>query len=203
MPNVPHVAEIFVKTLPLRWPAGCLYQNRPGFRFEVAPAGIIFVIRNGYRRALAAHPNSDGYLSLLILVQPGVHKKLCVHQVVCTTFHGRRPTPNHEVRHKNGNRTDNRARNLAWGTSLDNARDRERHGRTARGLRNGAYTKPHMRRRGELNGNSKLTAKKVRRILRDRRSQSNVARSYGVTQALISHIKLGYVWSHVTGIHRG
>lgn len=50
-----------------------------------------------------------------------------VHQLVCEAFHGPRPV-DHEVRHLNGDKTDNRASNLAWGTSRENHQDTLRHG---------------------------------------------------------------------------
>lgn len=51
-----------------------------------------------------------------------------LHVFVCETFHGPKPSPLHEVRHLNGDGTDNRAENLAWGTKTENAQDIIRHG---------------------------------------------------------------------------
>lgn len=58
-----------------------------------------------------------------------------IHEIVCTTFHGPRPD-GQQVRHLNGDRSDNRADNLAWGTKAQNEADRIAHGTTARGERN-------------------------------------------------------------------
>lgn len=66
-------------------------------------------------------------------------KRLCiaaVHSLVAEAFHGPRPA-GQEVRHLDGNRTNNAAVNLAYGTKVENAADRERHGNTARGEKNG------------------------------------------------------------------
>lgn len=50
-----------------------------------------------------------------------------VHQLVAEAFHG--PCPEGlECRHLNGNKMDNRALNLKWGTQSENSFDRVRHG---------------------------------------------------------------------------
>lgn len=51
-----------------------------------------------------------------------------IHQLVLEAFIGPRPSPDSVTRHLNGIRTDNRAENLAWGTQLENMRDRYTHG---------------------------------------------------------------------------
>jgi hypothetical protein len=56
--------------------------------------------------------------------------------MVLETFVGE-PTPNQQVRHLNGDKRNNCLDNLAWGTAKENAADRESHGNTARGTRNG------------------------------------------------------------------
>ena len=58
------------------------------------------------------------------------------HVVVCETFHGPRPSRNHEVAHWNGDSMDNRATNLRWATRSQNALDRNRHGTMAIGPAN-------------------------------------------------------------------
>ena len=52
-----------------------------------------------------------------------------VHILVCEAFHGPRPSPKHEVRHKNGISSDNRAENLEWGTRSDQRNDDVRNGK--------------------------------------------------------------------------
>jgi hypothetical protein len=55
-------------------------------------------------------------------------RTLAVHVVVCTAFHGSRPSPVHQAAHRNGVPTDNRAANIRWATPKENQADRERHG---------------------------------------------------------------------------
>tara|TARA_R100001086_G_scaffold250083_2_gene193464 strand:- start:917 stop:1468 length:552 start_codon:yes stop_codon:yes gene_type:complete len=43
-----------------------------------------------------------------------------VHQLICEVFHGSKPSPRHQVNHKNGTKTDNRESNLEWVTNQEN-----------------------------------------------------------------------------------
>jgi HNH endonuclease/NUMOD4 motif-containing protein len=77
-------------------------------------------------RLLKANPNPAGYLQVG-LCKDGGQANVAVHRVVAAAFLGPRPAE-HEVRHLNGQKTDNRAENLAWGTAKENAADRQAHG---------------------------------------------------------------------------
>jgi hypothetical protein len=63
------------------------------------------------------------------------------------------------------------------------------------------HTPPnHYSQLGESNGNSKLKERQVKDIkqrLKRRESQYAIAGDYGVSQGIISRIKLGKVWEHV------
>jgi hypothetical protein len=49
--------------------------------------------------------------------------------------------------------------------------------------------------RGTKNGSSKLTESDVRMIVADTRAQSAIAKSFGVTQSVVSRIKSGKTWN--------
>jgi hypothetical protein len=78
---------------------------------------------NGPRGVRKLQIDMYGYLSISIR-----RKTYRVHHLVCSVFHGERPSPTHQVRHLNGIRTDARAENLAWGTPAENSQDRLAHG---------------------------------------------------------------------------
>lgn len=119
-------------------------------------------------------------------------KTRSVHPLVATAFLGPRPTLTHQVNHKDGDKTNNRADNLEWVTPRQNVR----HAYDVLG-RVGKCTKPL---RGESNGFSKLTAAKVAEI-RARLSGGEmavaVAKSFGVSPSNISCIVRGLTWAGV------
>lgn len=157
----------------------------PGY--FVTPDGCVFSTipwRGQDIRQLLAHPDGYGYLSVS-LPRDGKRVSVKVHRLVALTFLGPPPSPVHEVRHLNGNQLDNRVSNLAWGTKKDNADDRERHGRTAYGERNGFV---------------RLTEEKVREIralAAQGLSQRTIARKIGTHQTNVGDIINQKGWAHI------
>jgi hypothetical protein len=77
-------------------------------------------------RQLQPHLDDHGYQRVWLQSPHGkAHPR--VHQIVATAFHGPRPE-GMECRHLNGNRLDNCAENLRWGTRSENMLDRVEHG---------------------------------------------------------------------------
>lgn len=104
----------------------------------------------------------------------GEWKQLRVCRLICEAFHGSPPV-GYEVRHLNGHRSDDRADNLAWGTSAENSADMFRHG-----------TAPL----GETHHNATLTDAQIAEIrsLKGKMLQREIAARFGTTQAYVSHI---------------
>lgn len=68
-----------------------------------------------------------GYLAVhMRLKDNGRPSLMSVHRLVAEAFLGPSPFPEAVVRHLDGERTNNRPQNLAWGTQRDNAADRWR-----------------------------------------------------------------------------
>lgn len=107
-----------------------------GFPYEVSNDGHVRRSAPGQStrpgRMLKGCPNRDGYLVVRLSKNGRAHTKT-IHRLVCTAFHGASDLP--EVRHLDGNPGNNKASNLAWGTSLENGSDRIRHGTAGRGRR--------------------------------------------------------------------
>lgn len=105
-----------------------------------------------------------------------------VHAIVAETFWGIRPE-GMEVCHKDGNSRNNHPSNLQYGTERQNAEDRDRHGRTAR---------------GSSIGTSKLTSEQVCSIRQEytgRRGQkTELAKRYGVSRTMIYYIVNNEWW---------
>ena len=77
--------------------------------------------------------NNNGYGQVTLGRKTGQH----VHHLVAFAFIGPRPTtPTRlDVRHKNGNKSDNRLDNLCYGTRKQNEADKKAHGTSPKGRR--------------------------------------------------------------------
>ena len=64
----------------------------------------------------------------------GFRRHHYVHTLVAQAFIGERPSPEHEVLHNDGDPWNNSVSNLRYGTTRENAQDRERHRRQRLGL---------------------------------------------------------------------
>jgi hypothetical protein len=109
-------------------------KHTPGY--EVTRDGRVYSTESNWRgygrRELAQSLNASGYPSVRITVN-GERKRYAVHVLVAEKHLPPRPSPDHEVRHLDGNKLNPNSENLAWGTRKQNADDREQHGRTSRG----------------------------------------------------------------------
>lgn len=96
--------------------------------YEVSDLGRIrsFPRQGTDGRVLKAFPGKYGHLHLTLWSQRR-SKAVFVHWVVAEAFIGPRPA-DLEIRHLDGNAGNNRAINLAYGTSSENEIDKVRHG---------------------------------------------------------------------------
>jgi hypothetical protein len=143
-------------------------------------------VRGPSGKILKAQPAGKGYPS--IQVWQGKDRRVYVHTLVCTTFHGPRPTPEHEVAHWDGDKDNNAASNLRWATPAENQADSVRHGTKFRPPGAGA---------AEANGNHRLTWDLVRKIRADRSdglTLHQLAAKYGVGKSQVHNIVTGKQW---------
>ncbi len=115
------------------------YAPIPGWDgYAATPDGRILSLGSNWRgygvREIRQELNRDGYPCVRLTLPTGKRKRQRVHRLVAFAFIGASPSSAHEVRHLDGQRTNNAFSNLAWGTPKDNADDRTQHGRTSRGL---------------------------------------------------------------------
>lgn len=111
-----------------------------------------------------------------------------VHRLVCIVFHGPPTKGKDNVCHNNGNRLDNRAENLRWGSGSDNAHDSILHG-----------TKYVAK--GEDAGRAILTNEEVleiRKLYESRTStQKELAGIFKVSKSSIYYIVNYINWKHI------
>lgn len=139
------------------------------FSYEVTRDGKVFSTNSNWRgcgtRELTQFPNSHGYMRVKMAID-GKRKTFMVHKLVAEKFLPQRPTDYHEIRHIDGDRRNNNASNLSWGTRKENAQDREKHGKTSRGDKHSAAIKASLvnvvnwrkKRRLEREANARLIA---------------------------------------------
>lgn len=156
------------------WPAyGVASDGSIWTRYKRGRGGRI---GNDWRR-LNPTLDKDGYRVVRFYRDGGAWKQLRASRLVCEAFHGS-PPDHYEVRHLNGRRSDDRAENLAWGTSVENSADTFVHG-----------TQPL----GENHHNATLTDAQVAEIrgLKGKMLQREIADRFGTTQAYVSDILSG------------
>lgn len=68
--------------------------------------------------------NENGYFRVYI-----EGRRVAVHRLVATAFHGPQPVGKPIIRHLDGNPDNNSESNLQWGTHSENEEDKLRHGR--------------------------------------------------------------------------
>lgn len=134
-----------------------------------------------------------------VLVSVKFGGKFCwklAHRLVLEAFVG--PCPDGmECRHLNGNPSDNRVENLAWGTHRENMHDKFAHGTTRPGEQHWTRFKPERIARGERSGQRVLSEAQVVEIIKSPLACKELARIYGVTAGSIGRIKRGLEWAHV------
>lgn len=143
--------------------------------YEVSDLGQVktFKLRPGIKAQMQTR---SGHLTVG-LVDPQSNKIVTrlVHQLVLEAFVGPCP-PGMVTLHGDGDPSNNGLGNLRYGTHQENSRDRESHGRTAR---------------GEKHGKAKLTDALAAQILGERGSKKSLAKKYNVSRVTIRKIKNG------------
>ena len=152
--------------------------------YEVSNYGRVASIKKN-ERFIRKLNKATSYLSVSFKKRPFETRQgsANVHVLVAEAFLGERPS-GYVIRHLDGNRYNNRADNLQYGTQQQNVDDTIKHGT----------------HRGSNNGRAVLTeagALAVKMLLDRGVSQTEIADTIGVTTAAISAIKNGRNWSHV------
>jgi hypothetical protein len=142
--------------------------------------GVSHSLRKG--RILKPGRHAGGHLFVCLCNETG-HHQIFIHRLVLMAFDRLRPD-GMECRHLDGDPTNNRFDNLAWGTRLENMADR-----TALG--------EHNPPRGVRNSRAILDEEKVRLIRQEYafgERKSDIARSLGVHRNVVGKVLSGRTW---------
>lgn len=166
--------------------------------YEVSDTGLVRRIETG--RHYKASLNKDGY-RVVVFTICGKNIGRRVARLVAAAFIG--PIPEGlTVNHIDGNKTNDTIENLEIVSLRENLAHATRLGLRAFGIRNGAYTKPHMRRAGINHGQAKLTPDAIASARKDvsaGRSISEIARKLGVARATLRCALSGKTWKGTGG----
>ena len=139
---------------------------------------------------------------------PALPDTCSIHVLVAEAFIGPRPT-GETVNHKNGVRTDNRAANLEWKSPAANSQHAYATGLAQSGDSHYSRREPWRRVRGDKIGTSTTSEETARAVVADLIAGMKgriVAARHGVTEQVVSRIKCGSAWRHLTigtGLRRG
>jgi hypothetical protein len=137
--------------------------------------------------------NTDGYIQIKFRDAEDwrTERAVLAHRVIWEYMHGELEA-GLTINHLNGVKTDNRMVNLEAVTQMENNQHAWRAGLATA-------------RRGEDASNSRLTDSQVLEIYRRAWTgeyQPTIAADYGVGREIVSNIKQGHAWTHVTGHSR-
>lgn len=139
------------------------------------------IIGTRFNRPLKTRVSRDRLI--VTLVVDGVHKTVAVHKAILLAFVGPRPESNTDIRHLDGDFTNNRLSNLRYGTRQENEADKLAHGTSNRGTRN---------------GQAKLTEESVRLLWSlhaEGLSNRKIAARLGVSHKQVGRILHGLDWA--------
>lgn len=161
------------------------WRTIPGFEglYQVSSLGRVRRITKVPAYILRSRVCTSGYMRVR-MCKDGIPHDGDIHVLMCSAWHGPKPSPLHEAAHWNGDRLDNVPLNLRWATPTEQALDKHRHGTTVR---------------GEASLQAKLTEADVRAI-RVRYAPglaSALGLEFGVTKENIYHIVKRRAWRHV------
>lgn len=162
----------------------------PGFiRYEVSELGHLRT-RCQLRTRPKHYPlkgtrGQFGYTYYKVTWADGIKRAQTAHRLVAFAFHGLPPKGRDQVRHLDGNGSNNDYRNLCWGSHRENMRDSARHGS----------------KKGERNGRAKVTDEIVRQMRAEYQGrfgdQTRIGRKYGLGQSATRQILTREHWGHV------
>ena len=118
-----------------------------------------------------------GYLVVGLTIN-GKTKPFTVHSLLLAAFVGPKPSGKQAL-HNDGDRVNNTLENLSWGTPVENAADKIRHGKSGNKI------------------TSIIAADIKRRVAEGIETGVSIGKSYGISESTICDIKAGRYWNHV------
>ncbi len=151
-----------------------------GDQYMVSDRGRVRSWARGWTwRLLKPGLGTDGYPRVTLAGR----RKRTLHSLVADAFLEPCP-PGHEVRHKDGDRTNPALGNLEYGTHVQNERDKRRHGTALLGEKNPA---------AKLTTNQVLTI----RAMAGNHTQRALAEAFSISLTVINMVIKRRIWTHI------
>lgn len=150
--------------------------------YEVSDEGQVRSLRRSL--VMSAYVTNAGYTSAM-LRRDGRYRHHLVSRMVCEAFHGS-PRQGAEACHNDGDKTNNAASNLRWGSRKDNCQD---------GIRHGSYL---WKNRTSVKLLSEGDVRTIRAIKSDLGLSCNeIAKMFSVNRRTIGKIVARQRWANV------
>ena len=155
--------------------------------YEVSPSGQ-FRRKNGGQGAAIGkiikwHTCTSSRYPTIRFCVNGKQFTRTVHSVVAKTFFGEKPE-GMQIRHLDGNKTNNNVYNLCYGTAKENGQDKVRHGNSAKGEKN---------KKSKLNNDQVLEIRRLQGI----KKSAEVAKDFNISVCNIYRIWNQKYWKHI------
>lgn len=173
------MTELNFKFLPVENFDG-YYACSDGFIYSCWTVGVgAKIIYDKRLKKLSCSINKGTGYKHVVLVKNRKHYSKDVHVLIAETFHGKRPK-GLTVSHKDGNKLNNKPRNLIYETHSDNHNRKKLHGTDDRGYKNS---------RALIN---KIQLEKIRTLIKKRKfTHKQIGEKFGLSRVFITKIKNG------------
>ncbi len=158
-------------------------MKEPFHRYGITDDGEVFSLIKREPLKMKGTKDSYGYKVVSLRGYPCFTKqRFYVHRLVFEYF-GKGFKPDLVVRHMDGSTTNNNISNLAIGTTLQNNRDKQRHGTQCMGI---------------THGNHKLKEADVLQIRRENSTPiKELMKRYDISKATVDKIRSRDSWKHI------
>lgn len=155
-------------------------------KYEISSFGRVRSYKKKNCKILKPKKTKQGYLRVGLHSPCGERFFFQIHRLVIEAFVGAGDNGNH-VAHMDGNPKNNNIENLKWCTPKENNSHKKIHGTNRAAF-------------GEGHGMSKInmgTAKQIYEACNNGLTQREIAKNFGISQQLVSNIKLKKSWGHL------
>ena len=145
-------------------------------KYQVSNDGRIFSVKS--QVVLKPRKCRQGYLRVGLRHKSENPKTLMIHKAVVLAFIGETPD-GLMIRHKDGNKENNRSNNFEFGTNQENQLDRVKQGTMGRVL-------------------NPTKVRQIRKLLALGKTCKEIGEQFGCASGTVYHIKRGTRWGHIT-----